>query len=848
MVMLTDKQQKEQFKPVTSKNPDKYFATAVLKEQGFVRKKCKCGTYFWSVNKTQTTCGDPACSGGFRFYKSNPCKKKMSYVEVWLEFAKMFKKLGYTPIKRYPVVARWNPTMEYTNASIAAFQPFVVSGEVEPPANPLVIPQFCMRFVDTDNVGITGSHHTGFVMIGQHMFVKPKDWDQNEVFRHIKGWVNKGLGLPDKEITFHEDAWAGGGNFGCCMEFFSRGVELGNQVYMLYEQTPEGPKELNLKVLDMGMGMERNAWFSQGTPTIYDAVFPAVLKKLYSATGYKADASFMKKFTPHAGELNLDEVDDIDKAWRSVAKKVDMTPKALKEKIQPMAGIYSIAEHMRSLLVTLNDGALPSNVGGGYNLRMLIRRSLGFIDKYGWKIYLPDVCKWHANELKPVFPELRKNLDDVSRILDVEINKYENTKQKSHSIVESIVKKKQTIDTDKLIELYDSQGIAPDIIQQAAAKEKIKVNVPDNFYKLVSERHEKVEQIHATRRKAEADFEEVPETEVLYYDDYKVTKFRSKIVSVVGKNIVLDKTYFYPTSGGQMHDTGTIDKKPVVDVFKQGSVIVHVMDKDHKFKVGQSVDCAIDQDRRFQLAKHHTATHIVNAAARRILGPHINQAGAKKTEEKAHLDITHFQGVTQEELDAIETESNRIVSESIKMESCFMARNDAEKKYGMSIYQGGAVPGKQLRMVNIPEVDVECCAGTHLHNTGEVGQIKILGATKIQDGVVRITFVAGDAAKKADKEESGILKELSKLMKVKENQLPARAEELFTKWKKARKAAKKKKKIDVKEFDLVSDESYDGDIIEKVAEVFSTQPEHIVKTAQRFLKELDDLKKQIKKL
>ncbi|MCK4669747.1 MAG: alanine--tRNA ligase [Nanoarchaeota archaeon] len=848
MVMLTDKQQKEKFRPVTAKSPDKYFATSVLKKEGFMRKRCKCGTHFWSVNKTQKTCGDPACSGGFRFYKSNPCKKKMSYAEVWLEFAKMFKKLGYTPIKRYPVVARWNPTMEYTNSSIAAFQPFVVSGEVEPPANPLVIPQFCMRFADTDNVGITGSHNTGFVMIGQHMFVQPKDWDQNEVFRHIKAWLNKGLGLPDKEVTFHEDAWAGGGNFGCCMEYFSRGVELGNQVYMLYEQTSAGPKELNIKVLDMGMGMERNAWFSQGTPTIYDATFPAVLKKMYSATGYKADPVFMRKFTPHAGELNLDEVKDIDKAWRSVAKKVNMTPKALKEKIQPMAGIYSIAEHMRGLLVTLNDGALPSNVGGGYNLRMLIRRSLGFIDKYGWKIYLPDVCKWHANELRSVFPELRKSLDDATRILDVEINKYENTKQKSHSIVESIIAKKQEIDTDKLVELYDSQGIAPEIIQEAAAKAKQKVKVPDNFYKLVSERHEKIEQIHATRREGEADFEAVPETEVLYYDDYKVTKFKAKVLSMVGKNIVLDKTFFYPTSGGQMHDTGTIAGKSVVDVFKQGNVVVHVMDKDHKFKVGQSVDCILDKDRRFQLAKHHTATHIVNAAARRILGPHINQAGAKKTEEKAHLDITHFQGVTPEELDAIEKESNRIVRGGIEMESCFMPRNEAEKKYGMSIYQGGAVPGKQLRMVNIPGVDIECCAGTHLHNTKEAGKIKIISATKIQDGVVRITFVAGEAAKKASKQESDLVKQLAKLLKVKDNQLPARAEELFTKWKKARKAVKKKKKIDVKDLNLVSKETFAGDVVEKVSNVFSTQPEHLIKTAQRFLHDLEDFKKQIKKL
>ncbi|MBW2987683.1 alanine--tRNA ligase, partial [Candidatus Woesearchaeota archaeon] len=313
MPFLSDKEQKKQFKPIAGKDPDKYYATEVLRENGFMRKQCKCGTYFWTVNEKQEVCGDPVCSGGFRFYTDNPAKKKLDYVSVWLEFSKMFKNLGYTPIKRYPVVSRWNPTMEYTNASIAAFQPFVISGEVKPPANPLVIPQFCLRFDDTDNVGITGMHNTGFVMIGQHAFVPPSEWDQNSYFRHILGWLNNGLGLPNKEITFHEDAWAGGGNFGCCMEYFSRGVELGNQVYMLYEQTASMPRELSIKALDMGMGMERNAWFSQATPTMYDATFPTVIKKLLSATGFKYDADMVKRYMPYGGYLNIDEVDDINK-------------------------------------------------------------------------------------------------------------------------------------------------------------------------------------------------------------------------------------------------------------------------------------------------------------------------------------------------------------------------------------------------------------------------------------------------------------------------------------------------------------------------------------------------------
>ncbi|MBN1156029.1 alanine--tRNA ligase, partial [Candidatus Woesearchaeota archaeon] len=292
--MIPDKQVKKEFKLKASKEPDKYYATSVLNEEGFMRKQCKCGTFFWTTDEKRTFCGDPSCAGGFKFFDKSPAKKQLDYIEVWQEFASHFKKLGYTPIKRYPVTARWRDDTDFVQASIYDFQPYVVSGEVEPPANPLVVPQFCLRFNDIDNVGITGAHYTGFVMIGQHAFMKPDDFDQSKYFRDIHSWLKAGLGLPNEEITFHEDAWAGGGNFGPCMEYFSRGLELGNQVYMLFEQTPSGHKELNLKVLDMGMGHERNAWFTKATSTSYETTFPTVCKHLYEKAGIKIDKDLMK--------------------------------------------------------------------------------------------------------------------------------------------------------------------------------------------------------------------------------------------------------------------------------------------------------------------------------------------------------------------------------------------------------------------------------------------------------------------------------------------------------------------------------------------------------------------------
>ncbi len=836
--MPTDKEIKKEFKAKASADPEKYYAVDVLKSEGFMRKQCKCGTFFWTVHTDQDHCGDPACSGGFKFIGGTPAKKKMDYIEVWQEFARLFKKWGYTPIPRYPVVARWRDDAEFVQASIYDFQPYVVSGEVEPPANPLVVPQFCLRFNDIDNVGITGAHYTGFVMIGQHTFVPPEQWNQAKYFGDIHNWLKQGLGLPNEEITFHEDAWAGGGNFGPCMEYFSRGLELGNQVYMMYEVTPSGNKELNLKVLDMGMGHERNAWFTSGTSTSYESVFPTVAKKLYNIAGIKVDNDLITKFLPYSSYLNVDEVEDINKTWKTVAEKVGVPVNELKDEIIPLSAIYSIGEHTRSLLVALSDGALPSNVGGGYNLRVILRRALAFIDKYKWDINLPDIAREHAKYLKPLFPELSENLDAVEKIFDVEKNKYEATKQKSTQIIEKM--SGQDVTEKELLQLYDSQGISPEIIKDEAAKKGKVVHIPEDFYTKVTEMQEKKEQIHATEKEEKLPLEGLPDTEAMYFDDYSNTEFEAKVLKAIGNYIILDRTIFYPTSGGQLHDLGTLDGEKVVDVFKQGAMIIHEMKKEPVFDEGAVVKGKIDTKRRKQLAQHHTATHIVNAAAKRILGNHINQAGAKKTEDKAHLDVTHYESISDEELDKIEKEANKIVKEDLPVRSEFIPRNDAEKKYGTAIYQGGAVPGKKIRIIEIPEVDVEACGGTHLNNTKEVEKIMMIKSTKIQDGIVRLTFTAGSAAEKTEKEESGILEEAAKELGIEPEKVPARAQELFDKWKKARKAKKKGAEMNKEEYELTILESFDGDALAKTADILKTQPEHIVKTIKRFKKELEE--------
>ncbi|MFH1773621.1 MAG: alanine--tRNA ligase [Methanobacteriota archaeon] len=748
---MSEKEIKEEFRRKAQEEPEKHYPVRILREEGFVRRRCvKCGNYFWSAAERRM-CGEPDCAGGYTFIGDTPAKKKMDFIQTWKKFSKLFKKFGYAAIPRYPVVARWRDDTDFVQASIYDFQPFVVSGEVDPPANPLVVPQFCLRFNDTDNVGITGRHYTGFVMIGQHAFAPPEKYMPNDYLEHIYAWLTKGMKIPKEELQFHEDAWSGGGNMGPSMEFFSRGLEIGNQVYIQYDIKSGAAKELSIKVLDMGMGQERPAWFTLATGTSYGAVFPTVAKKLYRATGIEPDEPLLRRFLPYSGLLNIDGK-ELDKTWAEIAAKIGTDLEELKNHILPLAGIYSIGDHTRSLLFALSDGALPSNVGGGYNLRVLVRRSLDFVARYGWDISLPQVCEWHARYLKPQYPELMDHLDEVNEILEVEQRKYRETKEKSKRIVASLRGKE--ISLDKLIELYDSNGISPEMLK----KEGLKIEIPVDFYTRVAERHEKErEEIEKFR---EFDSRGIDKTEILYYSDYRLLEFSARVLRIFeNEYVVLDKTAFYPTSGGQASDRGYMNGCRVVDVFKQGNMVIHHVENP-SFREGEVVACKIDWERRRQLAQHHTATHIINGVVRSTLGEHVWQAGAEKTLEKARLDITHYEALSEKILEKIRKRANEIVAKNLKVESRIYGRKEAEAKFGFRLYQGGAVPGRELRVVSINSLDTEACGGTHLHSTGEVELIEIICSTKIQDGVVRLEYAAGEAARNYLAQESKILQEV----------------------------------------------------------------------------------------
>jgi alanyl-tRNA synthetase len=773
---MDDKQIKKLMKPEFAKNYEKYYPVKTLTSLGYSRHVCKkCGRGFWSQYE-RDFCDEAECSGGYRFIGESLTRKKFEYKEAWDVYVDTFKKWGYVPLERYPTVCRWYEDLYFVAAGINDFQPYVVSGEIEPPSRAVLEPQFCLRFNDIDNVGITGRHYTGFIMVGQHVFNSPEKfvYFKEEGIEQIQQFLTKGLGIPAHEIIFHEDVWAGGGNFGPSIEYFSRGLELGNQVYMQYEQLPDGFRELKTKVIDMGAGLERWSWFSQGLPMSYDSTFPKTMDFLYKKTGYKPDYEFQARFAKYAGILNVDDIEDMGSVWGDVARQMGMDIKDLKENAYHTRALYAIADHTRSLLVAIHDGALPSNVGGGYNLRNLLRRCWTLNDQYNLGLDINDVFRMHIDEFGSWYTELR-NYGSLFDIIEVERKRYEESKRKSRDIIKRMVKSKEQFTPEKLVELYDSQGISPELIKEA----KPDVEVPEDFYVRVQARHE----VKKTRSTESNETQGLPKTRALYYEAPLNFEFEAKVIkSLTPLKIVLDSTLFYPLGGGQASDTGTLNGIIVKDVYKQDGVIVHVLGSplpEGTIKVTGIVDKA----RRRQLSAHHTATHIVNYAARKVLGDHIWQAGAEKTIEKARLDITHYESLTFAQLQEIERVANEVVMAHLPVIVTEVSRSDAEKLYSMRIYQGGAVPGKVLRIVNIEGFDVEACGGIHLDNTSKAGFIKMLSSERIQDGVVRLEFKALENSLKEIQHLESILREVSDLWGVSYDDIPKTAARFFGEWK-----------------------------------------------------------------
>lgn len=753
--------QKQELFNLFSADPDRYYRVSLFKNKGFRRQRCNlCHKFFWSI-LDKSSCPD---HDNYSFIGKPPTTKRLDFINAWNEIKRYFKANGHTITRRYPVVCRWRDDLYFTIASIIDFQR-VMRGKIvfELPANPLVVPQMCLRFNDIENVGVTGRHYTGFCMIGQTCDADASGgyWKDKCIDLDF-GMLTNVLGIKSEEITFVEDVWMGAGSFGCSLEYYVRGLELGNAVFTEFEGDESNYRIMSNKVIDMGAGLERLSWITMGTPTSYECTFGNIIKHLSDSVGIKDNSQFLSKYFGILSSKYLNFEHDIKSLQMILSKELDISFEKLRQTIYPHEAIYTIADHTRSLLFAISDGYLPSNVGGGYNLRVILRRVLSIIDRLKWDIKIEDIMDLQIDYLKSMYPELQEHQNDIRTIIGIESSRYVGSRERMDSIANSLIKTKKTLTTEDLIRMYESDGITPDFLVEAGIIESI----PPSFYSKLAELHGSQKVLQEDKKYESV--EHLQPTKLLYYEDESIREFSGKILKVINNNyIVLDQTAFYPRGGGQEPDFGEIEGMKVTDVEKHIDVVIHKLEfpsNKEVFVEGKQVKGIVYDHRRNSITRHHTATHILNSSARTNLGSWVWQNSAYKEENYARLDITHHSALNREEIERIENTANDIIRRNLPITIKIYDRGEAEQKYSFRIYQGGAVPSSNVRIVNIEGWDIEACGGTHVGTTGEIGLIKITKSERIQDGVVRLEFVAGDSAVRYTEKQEAYLNAIANIL------------------------------------------------------------------------------------
>ena len=775
-----------------------------FKEQGMVRKICRsCGSAFWTRDSAREICGDAPCEP-YNFI-GDPVFRTHNLDTMREAYLSFFEKHGHTRIERYPVAARWRDDIYLTIASIADFQPYVTSGIVPPPANPLTISQPCIRLNDLDSVGRSGRHLTTFEMMAHHAFNTPSEeiyWKDRTV--ELCDQFIASIGGDLNKVTFKESPWIGGGNAGPSVEVLIGGLEVATLVFMSlgkkktdqpgYDLKGEMYYPMKLRIVDTGYGLERLVWASKGSPTIYDAVFPEMVSRVMSAAGlshmldnkdYTKILSLNAKF---AGVMDISGT-NLFQLRKKVAAAIDISPEKLDRIITPMEKIYATVDHTRCLAYMLGDCIVPSNVREGYLARLVIRRTLRMMTDLKIEEPLADLIEEQTRIIG--MKKFEQDIAVVREIVERETEKYAATLERGTRIVQKIAKtykaKSQRVPLNEIITLYDSHGIQPEMIKDIAAKEGAVVDLPDNFYSMVADMHSesKKEAEVDTTAKYDERVQGLPPTKKLYYEQPSDIEFEAVVLDFFDGYVVTDQTLFYPEGGGQPADTGTMVSSEsmvrVDDVIKVGEVVLHHI-SGGVLQRGDRIKGMVDEERRWSLMRHHTATHVILHAAKEVLGAHIHQAGAQKGSESSRMDLRHFKHITPDELRRIETAANRMIMTSQPVEISTEDRTKAEQKYGFSLYQGGVPPGREIRIVKVAG-DIEACAGTHCRTTGEVGVIKIIRVEHIQDGIERIEFTAGVAAIYYMQHLEQIVTSSAEVLSVQPDNLPATVNRFFSEWK-----------------------------------------------------------------
>ena len=717
------------------------------------------------------------------------------------KFLNFFKSKKHKIIESDSLVPQDDPTVLFTPAGMNQFKKQFLGYTTD--FSRAATAQRCLRTDDLDKVGKTAGHHTFFEMLGNFSFgdyfkqeaiawawefltqelkIRPErlwvsiykdDGETDKIWQDlIEVPAEKIIKLGDKENFWPSQAQAKGPNGPCgpCSEiFFDQGANIGcgrpdctpacdcgrfvevwNLVFTEFNRKEGGILEpLPKKNIDTGMGLERLAAVMQGVRNNFETdLFQPIVKEIVSCV--RCHVSDEKEL------------------------------------------VYAIADHIRAITFAIYDGVLPSNEARGYVVRKLIRKSVLHLRTLGQnRPFLYKLVPVVADIMQVPYPQLGPRRENISEIILAEEKSFISTLDSSNDLLKekfSVCLKQADPERAGSIafQLYDTYGIPWDLTKSWLDKHNIKIS--ENSFNQELEAQKNRSKLQSAMKGDVFDMKglelDVKETKFLGYNDYQAS---AKIVKIIKDNvevkkvnkgdtakIVLDKTVFYAESGGQVPDRGTLTKGKnifeVLDTQKIDKVVIHIGKvKEGSFKKSDSVLAKIDMERRLSIARNHTATHLLQAALRKVLGVHVQQQGSLVAPDRLRFDFTHFKDIGRDELNRIEEVTNSYIISNYSLKTRQMPYPEAKRKGALAFF--GEKYENKVRVVAIGDVSRELCGGTHLNSTGQIGLFKITQEGSVAAGVRRIEAITGTPAYKMVKEQESIIADIASTLNVSEDKI-----------------------------------------------------------------------------
>ncbi|MFC4184668.1 alanine--tRNA ligase [Saccharococcus thermophilus] len=737
--------------------------------------------------------------------------KKLTSAQVRRMFLEFFKEKGHSVEPSASLIPVDDPSLLWINSGVATLKKYF-DGRVVPDNPRICNAQKSIRTNDIENVGKTARHHTFFEMLGNFSigdyfkreaihwaweFLTSEKWigfdpdrlsvtihpEDNEAFEI---W-HKEIGIPEERIIRLEgNFWdIGEGPSGPNTEiFYDRGEEFGNDpndpelypggendrylevwnlVFSQFNHNPDGTyTPLPKKNIDTGMGLERMCSILQGVPTNFETdLFMPIIRATEQISGQKYG---------------------VDKE-KDVAFKV-------------------IADHIRAVTFAIGDGALPSNEGRGYVLRRLLRRAVRYAKQLGIeRPFMYELVPVVGEIMNDFYPEVKEKAEFIQKVIKNEEERFHETLHEGLAILASVIQKEKergsdVISGEDVFRLYDTYGFPIELTEEYAQEEGMKVD-HDGFEREMERQRER-----ARAARQDVDSMQVQggvlgdikvESQFVGYDQLHT----QSTVSVIVKDgqlvdevkegeeaqIILDVTPFYAESGGQIADQGWMEnemtKAFVKDVQKapNGQHLHHVVVEKGTLRKGETYTAQIDEAKRANIIKNHTATHLLHQALKDVLGPHVNQAGSLVAPDRLRFDFSHFGQVKPEELERIEAIVNEKIWRSIPVDIFYKPLAEAKAMGAMALF--GEKYGDIVRVVKVGDYSLELCGGCHVPNTSAIGLFKIVSESGIGAGTRRIEAVTGEAAYRFMNEQIALLQEVAQKLKTNPREIVGRLDALM---------------------------------------------------------------------